>query len=84
MRRSLIIAVAALALLACTLEHLGPGWGYRTFLVGCGLGALAVGLGGWRREHATADPEQRRRPGETAALWVRVAGVRPSNAWRPS
>jgi hypothetical protein len=40
--------LAALALLACSLEKTGNGNGYRIFMVGCAAGVLAFGLEPWR------------------------------------
>ncbi len=68
------VVLAGLALLACSVERLGPSWGYRTFLINCGFGALAVSLGAWTVEGRTLVVERTPEPSATAAYWVRLAG----------
>jgi hypothetical protein len=69
------LVLAELVLLACTLERLGPAWGYRTLLLGCGAGALALSLGAWSLEGRTRLEKRFQMPSPTAMFWVRVAGA---------
>jgi hypothetical protein len=69
-----LVVLAEVALLGCTLEGLGPGWGYRGFMIGCGLWALAVSLGAWGIEKRTALEQRTGLPEATASLWVRITG----------
>jgi hypothetical protein len=68
--------MAALALLACSVERLAPNWGYRTLMLGCGGYALA-----WALTLACQASIRTRRSIDVlielsgaAALWVCVAG----------
>jgi hypothetical protein len=65
-----LVVVAELALLACTVERLGPGWGYRTFLVGCGGWALLVSLGAWGIDRRTPPERRTEAPAHVATRWV--------------
>ena len=72
-----LIGLAAAGLLACTVECLAPGWGYRTLMLAWAASALAwvavVGalarLPGRRGEAVTLPL------GDTAAWWVTAGGV---------
>jgi hypothetical protein len=69
-----VAVLAGLGVLACTLEGLGAGWGYRALMVGCGGWALAVSLGAWgiaKRLPLGQEPEA---PDAIASLWVRITG----------
>jgi hypothetical protein len=66
-----------LGLAACTAERLGPGEGYRLFMLGCGILALAVSLGGWgmARRREPAAPARGLADAALVNWWVRVAAV---------
>jgi hypothetical protein len=62
-----LLGLAAVGLLACTVERSLPGWGYRTVLLGWACYALAWSLAGWR---GTGREGER----DPAAAWAGAAG----------
>src|SRR5262249_7695148 len=59
-----LVAPSFLVLLACGAEHLGAGWGYRTFMIGCALIAL---WGAWRARGPNG--------AKVHLFWARLAGA---------
>lgn len=74
-----LIGLATLGLLACSVESLFPGWGYRTLMLGWAAYALCVVLAVWwvsvQIKQQTDAAEPPRSLMRTASIWVRFAGI---------
>jgi hypothetical protein len=72
-----LTALAAVGLVACSVERLAPGWGYRALMLGCAASALGwvAGLGARALLATRRTADESRALADAAAVWVMVAGA---------